>query len=311
MSSVAPEWFVRAVADEPERSSVEVRGVGITTYAWGDPRDPGLVLVHGGAAHAGWWSALAPFLAVGHRVVALDLSGHGDSGWRDEYRVEHWTQEILAAHAVAGGAGRPVVIGHSMGGIMTIVTAARHGPELAGAIVLDAPVRRPDPESEEGREGRMFREPKTYPDLATALQHFHLVPPQPYDNPWMVEHIARASLRDTGEGWTWRFDPRIFGSREGEARLSDFAAALTQMSCRVAVVNGALSAIVDADTRAYMSELLAGSPAAAVGIPVVEVPEARHHLMVDQPLAVVAAVRSILATWDPIGEPTPEVPPGA
>ena len=309
MSTVAPAWFVKAVARTPERSVVDVLGTPIACYAWGDRRDPGLVLVHGGAAHAGWWSALAPFLAVGHRVVALDLSGHGESGWRDEYHVEHWSREILAVHEASGGSGRPVVVGHSMGGIVTIVTAARHGHELAGAIVLDAPVRRPDPESEEGREGRMFREPKTYPDLTTALDHFHLVPPQPYENPWMVDHLARGSLRPTDGGWTWRFDPRIFASREGESRLSDFSAALTRMSCRVAVVNGARSTIVDDDTRAYMAELLAGSPAAAAGIPVVEVPEARHHLMIDQPLAVVAAMRSILAAWDPLGRPPPDVPP--
>ena len=80
------------------------------------------------------------------------------------------------------------------------------------------------------------------------------------------------------------------------------------MACRVAVINGALSIVVDDDTRAYMAELLAGSPAAAAGIPVVEVPEARHHLMLDQPLAVVAALRSILASWDPIGRPPPDVP---
>ena len=303
-----PRWFVEAVARRPERSVIEVLGAEVVAYAWGDRADPGIVLVHGGAAHAGWWSALAPFLAVGHRVVALDLSGHGASGWRNEYHMEHWSQEILAAHGRVGGAGRPVVVGHSMGGIVTIVTAARYGSELAGAIVLDAPVQRPDPESEEGSVGRMFRKPKTYPDLATALEHFHLVPPQPYDNPWIVDHVARGSLRETDEGWTWRFDPRIFASREGESQLSDFAAALTQMACRVAVINGARSAVVDDDTRAYMAELLAGSPAAVVGIPVVEVPEARHHLMLDQPIAVVAALRSILASWDPLGQPPPQVP---
>ena len=306
----APGWFVQAVARRPERSLIEVLGVEIAIYAWGDPDDPGIVLVHGGAAHAGWWSALAPFLAEGHRVVAVDLSGHGGSGWRDEYHVEFWSQEILAAHAAVGGAGRPVVVGHSMGGIVALVTAARYGTRLAGAIVLDAPVQRPDPESEEGVAGRMFRRPKTYPDLTTALEHFHLVPPQPSDNPWIVDHIARESLHETEEGWTWRFDPRIFAGREGESQLTDLGVALTQISCRVAVVNGANSTIVDDDMRAYMTELLAGSPAAAVGIPVVEVPEARHHLMLDQPLAVVAALRSILATWDPLGQPPPEVPAG-
>jgi pimeloyl-ACP methyl ester carboxylesterase len=300
----APTWFLDALAQEPERGSVEVAGVDIATLAWG-PRDaPTVVLVHGGAAHARWWSAIAPALTPAHRVVALDLSGHGDSGRRERYRVDLWAEEILAAGASAGGRGRPIVVGHSMGGFMTIVVAANHGDEVEGAIVMDAPVSRPDPESVEGRGGRMFREPKTYPDLDTAVEHFHLVPPQPCDNHWLLDHVARHSLREVEDGrWTWKFDKRMFVAREGPSHPSEFAPQLAKASCRLAIVNGERSDIVDDDVRAYMTELLAGSPAATAGIPFVEVPEARHHLLLDQPLATITALRGVLASWHPVGAP--------
>jgi len=299
----APEWFGRALSAPREEGVVEVDGCPIHHLVWGEEDRPTLVLVHGGAAHARWWSALAPLLAVDRRVVALDMSGHGQSGWREVYRVDTWVEEVLAVARAAGGVGRPIVAGHSMGGFVTIVAAATYGAGLEGAIVLDAPVRRSDPESDEGRRGRMFSAPKTYPDLDTAISHFHLVPPQPCENRWLVEEIARASLRRVDGGWTWRFDPRLFVSREGPSSPSDFASELARVACRFAIVNGERSAVVDADVRAYTAELLAGSPAAAAGIPFVEVPEAQHHLLLDQPLATVTALRAVLASWSPVGAP--------
>ncbi|MCC5949275.1 MAG: alpha/beta hydrolase [Nitriliruptoraceae bacterium] len=303
-----PGWFEEALAQSPERATTQVEGAAIASLAWGDRSDPTMVVVHGGAAHANWWGAIGPILATDHRVVAIDLSGHGDSAHRAVYRSEQWAREILAVAAAQGGTGRPLVVGHSMGGFVTIVVAAIHGAEVAGAIVLDAPVRRPDPESAEGRGGRMFRSPKTYPDLATGMEHFHLVPPQPCDNTWLLEHVARTSLREGPDGWSWKFDPKVFTAREGPARPSDFGPQLAQASCRIALVNGARSAIVDDDVRAYMTELLAGSPAAAAGIPVVDIPDAHHHLLLDQPLATVTAIRGFVAAWHPIGAEPPTVP---
>jgi pimeloyl-ACP methyl ester carboxylesterase len=307
MSDEAPAWFEAALAETPDEGRVSVEGTEVAWLAWGRPSDPPMVLVHGGAAHARWWSAIAPFLASRHRVVALDLSGHGLSGRRRTYRPERWAEEVLAAARDAASATPPIVVGHSMGGFVTIVTAARHGAELRGAIVLDAPIRRPDPESSEGRGGRMFRTPKTYPDLATAMEHFHLVPPQPCENTWLVRYIAEHSLHEVEDGWTWRFDPHLFTRREGPASPSEYADALAAAACRIAIVNGELSAIVDDEVRSYMAELLADSPAAAAGVPFVEVPEARHHLLIDQPLAVVTAIRSVLASWHPVGTGPAEV----
>lgn len=305
----APEWFRAAVATEPEQGTVPVDGAGINYLAWGDRRLPTLVLVHGGAAHAHWWSALGPLLAEHHRTVAVDLSGHGDSDRREIYNAETWAREAIQVAEHAGGSqGRPVIVGHSMGGLVTILAAARYGGALDGVIMLDTPVRRPDPETHEGRGGRMFREPKMYPDRATAMEHFHLVPPQPCDNPWLLEHTAYHSLRSTTSGWTWKFDPKVFVARQGPIMPSDFAHDLGRAACRVAIVNGAGSAIVDRDVRNFMAELLEGSPAGAAGVPFVEIPEARHHLLFDQPIATITAIRSVLATWHPVGAaPSPVV----
>lgn len=93
----APLWFRRALAVPFSDGSVDVGGVPIHYLAWGEPGRRGLVFVHGGGAHAHWWTHLAATFAEGFRVVALDLSGHGDSGHRDAYDIEQWTEEVMAA----------------------------------------------------------------------------------------------------------------------------------------------------------------------------------------------------------------------
>jgi len=123
--------------------------------AWGDPDRPGLVLVHGGAAHARWWDFIAPLLASRHHVVALDLSGHGDSGRRGNYPPTRWAEEVMAV-AAARGIDHPVLVGHSMGGFVSIIAAAEHGDELAGAVIVDSPVIRPDPERDAAWRGSFF-----------------------------------------------------------------------------------------------------------------------------------------------------------
>lgn len=287
MSESAPGWFVEALHQAPTEHTVEVEGTDIRYLSWGTRGKPGLVFVHGGAAHAQWWSFIAPMFASQWHAVALDLSGHGDSGRREAYGHEMWAREVIAVIADAGFPGPPVLVGHSLGGMVTIQTAASHGDQLAGAVIVDAPVRRPSPEAEEGRSGRAFRSPGTYRTEAEAIGHFRLVPPQPCDNDYIIDWIARTSLHETEAGWTWKFDPALF--RGTIVALRDQLAAVR---CRVALFTGELSVVVPPDTAEYMYELM-GRVA-----PVVSIPQAHHHLTLDQPLAFVAALRALLADWD-------------
>lgn len=93
-------------------------------------------------------------------------------------------------------------------------------------------------------------------------------------------------MHDTPEGWTWKFDPRIF-----DGTLIALRDQLASVGCRVALFTGERSVVVPPDTAEYMYELMGRVS------PVVEIPEAHHHLMLDQPLAFVAALRTLLADW--------------
>ena len=170
-----------------------------------------------------------------------------------------------------------------MGGFVCIA-AAGHAGRLAGAVILDSPVKRPDPEAEEGARGRSFRNPKVYPDEATALAHYRLVPDQPCENAFLVDHVARKSLKRVPSGWTWKFDPVVF-LRDSPQAASEI---LPEVRCRIALFRAA-HGLVTPDIGAYMYELLDRNA------PVIEIPEAHHHLMLDQPLALVTGLRTLLA----------------
>lgn len=281
-----PEWFRRAVADEPGEGRVGVDGVDIHYLTWGEAGRPGLVLVHGGAAHAHWWSHLAPMLADEHRVVALDLSGHGDSGRRPEYPLGTWGDEIMAVADAASMAGNPIIVGHSMGGFVTLATAARYPDRVAGAIVVDSPVFREDPEVEEGRLGTTFRPPRVHEDLEAMVARFRTVPEQDHYLPYVVDHVARHSITAVEGGYQWKFDANIFQARR--SRVVEF---LSEIHCRVAVFR-AENGLATAEIGDFMYEQL-GRVA-----PVVLIPEAGHHVMLDQPLLLLTAIRTLLADWD-------------
>ena len=283
----APEWFTRALAHQPTEHEVTVEGTVVRYLSWGRRGNPGLVFVHGGAAHAQWWSFVAPLFAEDWHAVALHLSGHGDSGRRGRYSHELWAAEVMAVAADAGFPGPPVIVGHSLGGMVTIQTAATYGNDLAGAVIVDAPVRKPSPEAEEGRSGRAFRSPGVYATRDEALDHFRLIPPQPCDNGYIVDWVAQHSIRETEDGWTWKFDPDLF-----QGTIVALRDQLAAVRCRVALFTGELSVVVPPDTAEYMYELM-GRVA-----PVIPIPEAHHHVTLDQPLAFVAALRTLLADWE-------------
>src|SRR5829696_5299659 len=192
----APEWFVRALAAVPERRSVEVSGATIRYRAWGEPGRPGVVLVHGGAAHSGWWDHIGPQLA-GARVVALDLSGYGDSGRRDTYGMPVWAQEI-AEVAAAEALDRPVVIGHSKGGWAAITAGVEHADLFSAVVAIDSPLHMEPPDDAWLRRRQQPR--RVYPSKEAAVERFVTLPAQEVVLPAVRQHIAEDSLRAVDGG---------------------------------------------------------------------------------------------------------------
>lgn len=290
----APAWFEAALADAPERRMIPVEGVDIELLTWGEVGKPGLLLLHGNGAHADWWTFTAPLLAKDYRVAAISWSGMGNSGWRETYTGAIFAKEVFAAVEAAeleADGQRPLIIGHSFGGFPLMYCATHHPELIRGAVLLDSSVQPP----EKRWKGPPPRNPvqQVYPTLTEALARFRLAPPQGCDNLYIADHIARTSLKPvpladgSGQGWSWKFDPLMW-SRFAIGDLGDL---LEQMACPTALMWGERSNLMGQDTKDYMFAKL---PA---GVKKVAIPDADHHVMIDQPLAFVAAVRGLLAAW--------------
>lgn len=296
----APEWYHECVADEPQSAFTESDGCPIHYLQWpgkspaADKR--GLLLIHGGGSHSYWWSFIAPFFTNHFKVVAMDLSGMGDSGRREEYNAELRTNEIAAVIEAAGLAGsrvegadnRPIIVGHSFGGYQAMRYARFHGDTLSGVVIADSPIRPPSP-GEPPRRRAATGPKRVYDTFEEAVSRFRLMPPQYCDNEYLVEHIARRSLTQDEDGkWTWKFDAAAMGASRWDEPFDEHFAALT---CRRALIHGELSNLVTPDVAEHMASILLPHS------PMIEIPEAQHHLFLDQPLAFTAALRTLFAAW--------------
>jgi pimeloyl-ACP methyl ester carboxylesterase len=242
-----------------------------------------------------WWGFLAPLLSSDFDVVALDLTGHGDSGRRDAYPREVWARDVLAVLAHAR-LDRATLVGHSMGGFVSLVMAALHPERLAGAVLVDSPVRpaKPETASEKPRaSGWTFDRMRPYPDFESAVERFRPLPDQPALHPALLEYVARRSIRQDADGFTWKFDPRVF-ERASTSHLRDYLAAAR---CPLALVRGAESSVLPRDVAEGMARMAPGP------LPIIDIPDGHHHLMFDQPLCLLVALRAVLAGWQAAGEP--------
>ncbi|GAB4985020.1 alpha/beta hydrolase [Mycobacterium avium subsp. hominissuis] len=256
---------------------------------WGAADQPPVVLVHGGGAHSGWWDHIAPFFSRTHRVIAPDLSGHGDSDPRDSYDLRIWAGEVMAAAAAAGPAGRPTIVGHSMGGWVVSTAAMHYSSKINSMLVIDSPLWERAPE-----EGRLRRRKHTeYRTRNEILARFTAVPSQELILPYVREHIAAESIRKTSAGWVWKFDPAIFGGEFLQPTPADeesLESMLTAMRCRVGYLRCEAGLVPPAMAERIRSLLQLRGP-------FVELAQAGHHPMLDQPLPLVATLRTLLEFW--------------
>ena len=119
--------------------SLTRNGVSIR-YTEAGAGHPPLVFIHGWTCNLTNWRDQIPHFAKKHRVVALDLPGHGESDKPDQdYTIDGFVED--AAWLIGElKLDKPVVIGHSMGGVIALNLARKH-PDLVSAIVMiDAPI---------------------------------------------------------------------------------------------------------------------------------------------------------------------------
>lgn len=296
-STSYPGWFSNSLEAPCENGETIVDGCKINFVTWGDEDKPGLVLLHGSNAHLEWWRMIAPMLCDQFRVVALDSSGSGNSGWREEYTGELFAREVMGVVRAAGLREKPYVVGHSFGAFATLETAYLFGTDLGGIILVDFAILPPDMPDEffemrNERRNSPVRPTRVYTDKETALGRFRLVPEQECKNPFVIDYIARHSLREVEDGWTWKFDPGMFRNlnMDETSGVSQTEKLLT-LKCPSAFIMAEESLDYTVEAAAYTREITQGI------IPMFDVPGTKHHLMFDEPVAVAMAIKGTLMAW--------------
>jgi pimeloyl-ACP methyl ester carboxylesterase len=141
---VAVNAVVTSRETKPARSFHGGRVVGVpggklNVREDGERGRPPLVLLHCLACAMDWWDAVTPALARDHHVIRIDLLGHGGSA---KPRADYTPQEHarLVAQVLARlGVERPVVVGHSLGGMVATALAERRGVRPAGIALMGDP----------------------------------------------------------------------------------------------------------------------------------------------------------------------------
>jgi pimeloyl-ACP methyl ester carboxylesterase len=259
---------------------VVVRGVPVRYAVDGPDGGPEMLLVHGSGAHRGWWYLVVPHLvAAGVRVVALDLSGHGDSGHRADYDAGVWGEELLAV----AGQRRPLLVAHSLGGRVGVLTAAAHPDAFAGLVLVDTPLRPPPSYQAAAAAGRLQRRPREqrrHPDRDDLVARFRLAPPQPHPPAEVMRAVAERGVREVDGMWAWKHDAGGFPGLYGP----DLLAAAATLRMPVSYVYGAESALVNPAEADFVQELVPGD------VRVIPVAGGSHHLSLDRPAACAAAI---------------------
>lgn len=260
-------------------------GLKLNAFEWSREGTP-LVFVHGFGNDSHVWDEIAPKVAPHYRTLAIDLRGHGDSDPDPEGRYDHTSMaRDLETAADSLGIGRAVLVGHSLGGRVSMAFAGRNPDKMAGLVIVDSA-----PSLDRRGTARIRQETESLePSFASVRDYERVLLHQyPAARPETLARLARLWLRQRDDG---RYETKtdLTGRRrrvqgdpeEVRRRMEDETQrlwdALESARCPVLVIRGAASDVLDADTADRMvDEVLANGKLAVV-------PRASHSVMLDNP----------------------------
>ena len=254
-------------------------------WDFGEEGKPSLILVHGGLDHARSWDWVARELRRDFHVYALDLRGHGNSA-QAPGAIYSVIEHVLDLSALADIINDfPLyIVGHSLGAVVTLLYSGVYPDRVKKVVAIEGmspppAARVPRPASErlrrwiEAERNIERREPRSYPDLASAVARMKEA------NPFLSDEVAEHL---TLHGTNWNADGSLVWKFDNYARLfapyglghDDIREILGQITCPVLLFWGmeswALAPEQDGRSDAIKNRR------------VVKVPNAGHWLHHDQ-----------------------------
>jgi pimeloyl-ACP methyl ester carboxylesterase len=262
----------------------------VSTLVWGTD-EPQLVLVHGGAQNAHTWDTVA--LDLGAPLVAVDLAGHGHSGWRDDgaYTPANLADDLAVVVRKLAPKARAVV-GMSLGGLTSMELAARHGDLVRHLVLVDIT---PGVNQEKAKAVIDFVDgPQSFASfddlLARTIEH----------NPTRTESSLRRGILHNAHqradgSWEWNYDRRSHARSRDVGDETDVKTPVfsplwddfASVRCPLLLLRGSLSPVVD---DADVAEARRLQPSIRVEV----VDGAGHSIQGDRPRELAELIRRLV-----------------
>jgi non-heme chloroperoxidase len=220
-------------------------GVTVAGDSWGDPEGPLVLLQHGGGQTRHAWKGAGETLGrSGYHVIAFDARGHGDSDWAppNAYRPDDMVDDLRCVIDALGGK-RPILVGASMGGAVSLL-AVGEGKVDAAALVLVDMAPRIEPEGRRQIQEFMNQKPEGFDSLeevAEAISNY-----QPHrKRPRTLDGLAKNVRLGADGKYHWHWDPaRRAGWRNDEGHRERLSACADRLTLPTLLVRGGLSNVL-------------------------------------------------------------------
>ena len=278
-----------AVADPACHSrNVIVQGIRLHLLDWGQPDDgrPVLLLLHGGVVTARTWGPFCAMLAHKYRLLALDMRGHGDSEWPADGEASHNTMaEDLRGVIQALGVERPIVVGHSVGGMLAMRLMVSDPGLFGGVVLVDVGPETAyagwKPKDEVTENHRLYAETEDYvarnaPRLKRSEEH--------------MRRNAHHEFMQRADGrYQLKYDPRhpMGGPDEQTMPGLPDLDAMSQVAVVTLVVRGEGSWFLSQEAA---QRLTAAMPRAELAV----IPDCEHMVYVENPAGLAAMVETFV-----------------
>ena len=219
-------------------------GVTISGDWWGDPNGPLVILQHGGGQTRHAWKGAGETLgAAGYHAVALDARGHGDSEWAPSgrYGQDIMVQDLKAVVAQLGE--RPVLVGASMGGGVSLVAIGEDHIDCTALVLVDIGPKL-EPAGTAKIQEFMSQAPDGFESLeevAEAIGNY-----QPHrKRPRNLDGLAKNVRLGADGRYHWHWDPRFrTGRRDLQKRQERLEACARNLDLPALLVRGGLSDVL-------------------------------------------------------------------
>ena len=280
MLTTVPDGLADAA---PADRNLTVNGLNIHYLDWAAAGKPPLILLHGIARTARTFDHVAPHFTANYHVLAVDMRGHGDSGWdpQGSYVVEDYVKDIAAL--IAHLKLRNIVLwGNSTGGRVAQMIAGLH-PELVKAVIVeDVGPERPR-EVSSRRADRMAKEADgwaTADDMLVQLKKENPRTPEP-----VLKELLRFGSKQRADGRiVWKRDPAILNGFVP----TELWAAVRLIKAPIIYILGGASTIVPLETQ---REIKTALPQAQI----VTMPGLGHYPSDERPAEFLTIVDRFLA----------------